>query len=91
MHMDLVAKKEWIEREKVEFPFKKEREEGNICERGKGKINLLELNFPPKSPLWLKSGKRKGENKSVGVALDFVVNQNYRTIMYGIGKKTCVD
>jgi len=22
MHMDLVARKEWIEREKVEFPFK---------------------------------------------------------------------
>ena len=38
-------------------------------EMGKGKINLLELNFPPKSPLWLKNGKRKGENQFVGVAL----------------------
>ena len=91
MHVNLVARKEWIEREKVEFPFKK-GERRKIKGKGeKGKINLLELNFPPKSPLWLKSGKGKGENKSVGVALDFVVNQNYRTIMYGIGKKTCVD
>ena len=69
MHVDLVARKEWKEREKVEFPFKKGRGEGNIGERGKGKINLLELNFSPKSPLWLKSGKRKGGNQSVGVAL----------------------
>ena len=38
MHMDLVARKEWIEREKVEFPFKKGRVEGNIGERGKRKI-----------------------------------------------------
>ena len=93
MHVNLVARKEWIEREKVEFPFKKgeRRKIKGKGDRGKGKINLLELNFPPKSPLWLKSGKGKGENKSVGVALDFVVNQNYRTIMYGIGKKTCVD
>ena len=35
MHVE--ARKEWIEREKVEFPFKKGREEGNIGERGKGK------------------------------------------------------
>ena len=39
MHVDLVAKKEWIEREKkkekVEFPFKKEREEGNKGEKKK--------------------------------------------------------
>ena len=34
IHVDLVAKKEWIEREKVEFPFKKRRGEGN---KGKGK------------------------------------------------------
>jgi len=73
MHVDLVVRKEWIERkqerEKMEFPFKKGRGEGNIGERGKGKINLLELNFSPKSPLWLKSGQRKGGNQSVGVAL----------------------
>ena len=73
MHVDLIARKEWIEREKerenVEFPFKKGRVEGNIRERGKEKINLLELNFSPKSPLWLKSGKGKGDNQSVGVAL----------------------
>ena len=51
MHVDLEARNEWIEREKkrvkVEFPFKKGRGEGNIGERGKGKINLLELNFSP--------------------------------------------
>jgi len=51
MHVDLEARNEWIEREKkrekVEFPFKKGRGEGNIGERGKGKINLLELNFFP--------------------------------------------
>jgi len=51
MHVDLVARKEWIEREKerenVEFPFKKGRGEGNKEKRGKGKINLLELNFFP--------------------------------------------
>ena len=42
IHVDLMARKEWIEREKerekVEFPFKKGRVEGNIGERGKGKI-----------------------------------------------------
>ena len=41
MHVDLMARKEWIEREKkrenVEFPFKKGRGEGNIGERRKGK------------------------------------------------------
>ena len=41
MHVDLMARKEWIEmeneREKVEFPFKKGRGEGNIRKRGKGK------------------------------------------------------
>jgi len=51
MHVDLVARKEWIEREKerekMEFSFKKGRGEGNIGERGKEKINLLELSFPP--------------------------------------------
>ena len=52
-HVDLVARKEWIEREKerekVEFLFKKGRGEGNKGERGKRKekINLLELNFFP--------------------------------------------
>ena len=39
MHVE--DRKEWIEREKkrekVKFPFKKGREEGNIGERGKGK------------------------------------------------------
>jgi len=35
------------EAEKVEFPFKKGRGERNKGERGKGKINLLELNFFP--------------------------------------------
>ena len=39
MHVDLVAKKEWIEREKerenVEFPFKKGRGEGNKGEKKK--------------------------------------------------------
>ena len=38
-HVDLVAKKEWIEKEKekkkVEFPFKKERGEGNKGEKKK--------------------------------------------------------
>ena len=41
MHVDLVTRKKWIEREKkrekVEFPFKKGREEGNKGERGKKK------------------------------------------------------
>ena len=37
MHANLVARKKWIEREKVEFPFKKGRGEGNIGERRKGK------------------------------------------------------
>jgi hypothetical protein len=31
----------------MKFSFKKGREEGNIEERGKGKINPLELNFFP--------------------------------------------
>jgi len=46
MHINLVIRKEWIEREKVEFPLKKGREEENIREGGKEKINLLGLNFP---------------------------------------------
>ena len=41
INVDLVARKEWIEREKerenVEFPFKKRRGEGNIGERRKRK------------------------------------------------------
>ena len=49
MHVDLVARKEWIEKEKekkkIEFSFKKERREGNKGERGKEKINLLVLIF----------------------------------------------
>ena len=42
IHVHLVARKEWIEREKgkgsekVEFPFKKGRGEGNKGERKKG-------------------------------------------------------
>ena len=35
MYVDLVVRKEWIEREKVEFPFKKGRGEGNIGEKRK--------------------------------------------------------
>ena len=39
MHVDLEARNEWIEREKkrekVEFPFKRGRGEGNVAERGK--------------------------------------------------------
>ena len=74
MHVDLVARKEWIEREKPRrwnSPLKRGegREIKEKRERRKGKINLLELKFPPKSPLCLKSGKGKGENQSVGVAL----------------------
>ena len=73
-HVDLVARKEWIEREKPRrwnSPLKRGEGRGikGKGERGKEKINLLELNFSPKSPLWLKSGKKKGENQSVGVAL----------------------
>jgi len=41
MHVDLMARKEWIEREKerekVEFPFKKRRGEGNKGKWEKGK------------------------------------------------------
>ena len=40
MHVDLVSRKEWIEREKerekVEFPIKKRRGEGNKGEKEKG-------------------------------------------------------
>ena len=39
MHVDLVSRKEWIEREKerkkAEFPFKKRRGEGNKGKMGK--------------------------------------------------------
>ena len=42
MHVDLVARKEWIEREKerekVEFPFKKGRGEENKGEMGLEKM-----------------------------------------------------
>jgi len=37
MYVDLVVRKEWIERENVEFLFKKGRGEGNKGERRKGK------------------------------------------------------
>ena len=68
MHVDLVARKKQIEREKgrenVKFPFKKERGEGNKEEMRQRKINLLELNFFPKFSLWLKNGKKKkGKNQ----------------------------
>ena len=56
-------------RKKVKPPFKKGRGEGHKREREKEKINLLELNFFSKSPLWLKNGKGKEKNQSVGVAL----------------------
>ena len=42
IHVNLVARKEWIEREKekekVEFPFKKRRGEGNKGKGEKGKL-----------------------------------------------------
>ena len=53
MHVDLVARKEWIEsekeREKVEFPFKKGREERNKGEKGKEKRENQSVGakFPP--------------------------------------------
>ena len=66
MHVDLMARKEWIEREKesekVEFLFKKGRGEGNIGERRKGKKKNQYVGakfFSPKFSLWLKSGKGK--------------------------------
>ena len=58
MHVDLMARKEWIEREKerekVEFPFKKGRGEGNIGERGKGKREnqFVGAKFFPLNPLY---------------------------------------
>ena len=54
MHVNLVARKEWIEREKVEFPFKKGRGEGNIGERGKGKREnqFVGAKFFPLNPLY---------------------------------------
>ena len=58
MHVDLEAKNEWIEREKkrekVEFPFKKGRGEGNIGERGKGKRENQSVGtkFFPLNPLY---------------------------------------
>ena len=58
MHMDLVARKEWIEREKkrekVEFPFKKRRGEGNIGEKGKekSKNQSVGAKFFPLNPLY---------------------------------------
>ena len=57
MHVDLVARKEWIEkekeREKVEFPLK--RGEGREI-KGKGDRGKRKFFFP-KSPLWLKGRK----------------------------------
>ena len=54
MHVDLVARKEWKEREKVEFPFKKGRGEGNIGERGKRKRENQSVGakFFPLNPLY---------------------------------------
>ena len=54
MHMDLVARKKWIEREKVKFPFKKGRGEGNIRKRGKGKRKNQSVGakFFPLNPLY---------------------------------------
>jgi len=53
-------------------PLKK-GEGREIKEKGK-KINLLELNFfsSPKSPLWLKGGKKKGKNQSIGVLQEYI-------------------
>ena len=53
MHVDLMARKKWIERGNVEFPFKKGRGEGNIGKRGKGKKknqSVATKFFSPKSP-----------------------------------------
>ena len=51
MHVDLVARKEWIEREKerekVEFLFKKGKGEGNKRKRRKGKNQSIEAKFFP--------------------------------------------
>ena len=51
MHVDLVARKEWIEREKerekVEFPFKKGRGEENKWERGKRENQSVGVKFFP--------------------------------------------
>jgi len=54
MHVDLVARKEWIEREKVEFPFKKGRGERNKGEKGKEKREnqFVRAKFPPLNPLY---------------------------------------
>ena len=56
MHVDLVARKEWIEREKerekVEFPLK--RGEGREI---KGKGDRGKRKKIPKSHLWLKGRK----------------------------------
>ena len=58
MHVDLVARKEWIEsekeREKVEFPFKKGRGERNKGEKGKEKRENQSVGatFSPLNPLY---------------------------------------
>ena len=54
IHVDLMARKEWIEREKVEFPFKKGRGEGNIGEKGKEKRKNQSVGakFFPLNPLY---------------------------------------
>ena len=58
MHVDLVARKKWIEREKerekVEFPFKKRTGEGNKGDRGEGKREnqSVEIKFFPLNPLY---------------------------------------
>jgi len=50
------------------IPLKKRRGEGNKRERGKGKINLLELNFCVYMLFMAKKWKKKGKNQSIGVA-----------------------
>ena len=56
MRVDLVARKEWREkekeREKVEFPFKKRRGEENKGERGKRGNQSVRVKFPPLNPLY---------------------------------------
>jgi len=57
MHVDLMARKEWIEREKereVEFPFKKGRGKRNKGEKGKEKREnqFVRAKFPPLNPLY---------------------------------------
>ena len=54
MHVDLMARKEWIERENVKFPFKKGREEANKEKREKGirENQSVGAKFFPLNPLY---------------------------------------